>query len=267
MFLDRHQMPGVTPEELAAAHQLDLEIQEKYGVRYHTYWFDPANGSVFCLAEGPNRDAVQTVHRQAHGQLADNLIELDNMTPLNAFLGAAPTYPPGTAYVAPAIRTIVFTDVCGSVEQTQALGDDGHLELLRAHNTIVREELARHDGREIKHTGDGIMASFSSVTSAVGSCIAMQRRFHERNEDSEAPLHVSIGINAGEPVTDDNDDLFGAAVQVAARLCAAASAGDIFASVAVRELCLGKPFRFDEHGRVTLKGLPEPTPVFRVVWD
>jgi adenylate cyclase len=77
---------------------------------------------------------------------------------------------------------------------------------------------------------------------------------------------VSIGISAGEPVTDDHDDLFGAAVQLAARLCAAASSGDIAVSVAVRELCIGKPFRFDDHGRLKLKGMREPTQTYAVSW-
>ena len=65
MYMDRHDLPGVTPEELADAHMRDVEVQERHGVRYHTYWFDPSNGSVFCLAEGPSKQAVETVHKQA----------------------------------------------------------------------------------------------------------------------------------------------------------------------------------------------------------
>jgi class 3 adenylate cyclase len=79
-------------------------------------------------------------------------------------------------------------------------------------------------------------------------------------------FHVSIGISAGEPVTDDHDDLFGAAVQLAARLCAAAEPGDITVSVGVRELCIGKSFRFDDRGHLNLKGLPEPTQAYGVCW-
>jgi class 3 adenylate cyclase len=266
MFLDRHDVPGATPEALADAHKLDVAIQDKHGVRYHTYWFEPANGSVFCLAEGPNKEAIETVHRESHGLLASTILELEEFAPLNGFFGSMPSHPVGTAYAEPAFRAIVFTDVCGSVAQTQQLGDAGHMELLAEHNELVRRELVANDGREVKHTGDGIMASFTSVVSAVAFAVEVQRRLDERNQQAAIPLEVSIGISAGEPVTDDNDDLFGAAVQLAARLCGAASAGDIAVSVVVRELCMGKPFRFDDVGALVLKGLPEPTQTYKVTW-
>jgi class 3 adenylate cyclase len=266
LYMDRHDDLEITPEELAEAHRRDVEVQDRHDVRYHTYWFDPNNGSVFCLAEGPSKEAIEAVHDEAHGALAATVLELDPNVPLNALLGALPTFPPGTPYEAPAMRAILFTDLCGSVEQTSRLGDDGHLQLLRVHNAIVRRELETHGGREVKHTGDGIMAAFNSVASAVAFAIAVQQAFREHNQENAVPLEVKIGISAGEPVTDDNDDLFGAAVQLAARLCASASAGEITASLAVRELCVGKQFRFEGGGPVELKGLPEPTVVYRVSW-
>ena len=266
MYMDRHDLPGITPEELADAHMRDMEVQEQYGVRYHTYWFDPSNGSVFCLAEGPSKEAIETVHEEAHGQLASVILELDPTAPLNTMLGVLPMHPPGTAYEAPAMRAIVFTDLSGSVAQTSQLGDAGHLELLQVHNKIVRQALEAQGGREVKHTGDGIMAAFTSVAAAVGFAIAAQRAFREYNEDSAVPLEVKIGISAGEPVTDDNDDLFGASVQLAARLCDTARGGEIVVSLAVRELSAGKMFVFQDCGPVQLKGLPEPTAVYQVVW-
>ncbi len=266
LFMDRHEAVSVSPEEVAEAHVLDMETQDRYGVRYHTYWFDPDRQSVFCLAEGPSKDAVENVHRDSHGLTADAIVEVDPNVPLNALFGSLPAHPPGEAYTAPAMRAIVFTDVCGSVAQTHELGDAGHLALLGDHNEIVRTQLARHDGREVKHTGDGIMAAFTSVSASVSFAIGVQTALHERNEHEPTPLQVSIGISAGEPVTDDHDDLFGAAVQLAARLCGAAAAGDIAVSVAVRELCMGKQFRFEDRGTVALKGLPEPTQAYSVIW-
>jgi class 3 adenylate cyclase len=266
MFLDRHDAPGISAEELAAAHMQDVETQDRFGVKYHTYWFDPDAGTVFCLAEGPNKEAVDTVHREAHGALASIIVELDPTAPLNAMLGAMPTHPVGTAYVAPAMRAIVFTDMRGSVAQTHALGDDGHFKLLSCHNEIVRAELSARDGREVKHTGDGIMAAFSSVASAVAFSVAVQKQIATFNANAEIPLEISIGVSAGEPLTDDHDDLFGAAVQLAARLCAHCDAGDICVSLAVRELSIGKPFVFEDRGHVPLKGLPEPTRVYAVAW-
>ena len=266
MFIDRHDAPELTPEALAAAHELDLAAQGAHDVRYHTYWFDPNNGTVFCLAEGPNREAIAAVHEQAHGAMANAIIEIDPNAPLNAFFGALPSELPGTAYTAPAMRAIVFTDLSGSVAQTYELGDEGHMELLREHDQIVRASLAAHGGREVKHTGDGIMAAFTSVSSAVAFAVEVQRTVAVRNEIAASPLEVKIGISAGEPVTNANDDLFGAAVQLAARLCDTACAGEIIVSVAVKELSMGKRFRFEGRGPVALKGLPEPAEIYCVAW-
>ena len=266
MYIDRHDAPGASAEQLADAHVLDVAVQDKHGVRYHTYWGDSENGAIFCLAEGPSKQAVEAVHQESHGLMANLILELDPTAPLNAFFGSLPRHPVGTAYTAPAMRAIAFTDMCGSVAQTHQLGDDGHMVLLGEHDQIVRSELAVHDGREVKHTGDGIMAAFTSVVSAIAFAKAVQRRLHARNETAAVPFYVSIGISAGEPVTSDHQDLFGAAVQIAARLCAAASPGDIAVSVAVHELCIGKPIRFDDRGVLSLKGLPEPIQTYAISW-
>jgi len=262
LFLDRHKTPGAKAADIAAAHELDLAVQDKYQVRYVTYWFDEDEGSVFCLAEGPDRQSLEAVHREAHGLVADNIIEVGN-GPINAFLGDIPRHAPGSAYVDSAVRVILFTDLCDSTRQTQELGDDGFMCLLREHDEIVRAALHKRAGREVKHTGDGIMASFCSVSAAVESAIDMQCALRRRNEEAELPIHLRVGISVGEPVT-ERGDLFGAAVQLSARLCGAASPGGIAVSTAFRELCVGKQFVFDSKGALDLKGFAEPVPVFEV---
>jgi class 3 adenylate cyclase len=262
LFLDRHKAPGATAADIAAAHELDLAVQDKYQVRYVTYWFDDSEGSVFCLAEGPDRESLETVHREAHGLVADNIIEVGD-GPINAFLGDFPRHPAGEAYVDSAVRVILFTDLCDSTQQTQELGDDGYMLLLREHDEIVRGALRKQGGREVKHTGDGIMASFTSVSAAVESGIEIQGALHHRNAGAERPIHLRVGISVGEPVT-ERGDLFGAAVQLSARLCGAAAPGAIAVSSAVRDLCVGKRFSFDAKGALDLKGFAEPVPVFEV---
>ena len=262
LFLDRHNAPGATATEIAAAHELDLAVQEKYGVRYVTYWFDDSDSTVFCLAEGPNRESLEAVHREAHGLVADNIIEVGD-GPINAFLGVPPRHPPGDAYVDSAVRAIVFTDFCGSTQQTQELGDDGFMTLIREHDKIVRAALQTRGGREVKHTGDGIMASFTSAVAAVEAGIDIQGSLYHRNEEAERPIHIRVGISVGEPITEQGD-LFGAAVQLSARLCEVASPDGIAVSSAVRDLCIGKRLAFDSRGALPLKGFAEPMPVFEV---
>lgn len=266
LYIDRHDNFDASAEDIAAAHERDVAAQARYGVSYLTYWYDPDAGTVFCLADGPNREAVENVHRDAHGETACAIVEIPTGMPLDTIFGGLPDQSGERALVTPAVRAILFTDLRDSVAQTQALGDDAHVELLREHDEIVRSQLAAHTGREVKHTGDGIMASFTSVASAVACAIGVQQKVSVRNQDATTPLDVSIGISAGEPVTDDNDDLFGAAVQLAARLSSVALAGDIITSVAVRELCIGKRFSFAAYGPLELKGMLEPVHAYAVTW-
>ena len=177
------------------------------------------------------------------------------------FLGQV--YPRSASKRQAGLVTILFTDMEGSTSLTQRLGDAGAQELLRSHNAIVREALKAQDGAEIKHTGDGIMASFPSASKALACATAIQTAFAERNETAEEPIKVRIGLNAGEPVAED-EDLFGTAVQLAARVCAHADPGTILASNVVRELSAGKGFLFSDQGDVVLRGFEDPVRLYEV---
>jgi class 3 adenylate cyclase len=114
--------------------------------------------------------------------------------------------------------------------------------------------------------GDGFMASFSSATRALESAIAMQRAFAAHNESAEEPILVRVGLNAGEPIAED-EDLFGTAVIEAARIAAAAKGGEILVSNVVRELAKGKEFLFADRGEVALRGFDEPVRLYEVRWQ
>ncbi|HSR70823.1 MAG TPA: adenylate/guanylate cyclase domain-containing protein, partial [Kiloniellales bacterium] len=121
--------------------------------------------------------------------------------------------------------------------------------------------LKHHGGSEVKHLGDGIMASFADVPASVASAISIQRELSSYNEASEIPIRVRIGIHAGEPV-EESDDLFGSAVQLAARICGIAQADAILVSRAVTEACAGADLGFELLGSETLKGFSEPVELF-----
>ena len=175
---------------------------------------------------------------------------------------AAAAEPPAEAG---AFRTVLFTDVEGSTALTQRLGDAKARDLLREHERMVREALKAHGGSEVKTMGDGFMASFSSATKALECAIAMQRAFAEHNESAEEPIMVRVGLNAGEPIAED-DDLFGTAVNLAARICAHAEAGQILAPVVVRELAVGKQFLLADLGETELRGFEDPVRLYEVSW-
>lgn len=247
------------------AHIQDLKVQDKYHVRYLTYWFDPAAGVGFCLAQGPSKEDVESVPRESHGLVAHQIIEVDGRA-IHEFLGKVEEPEPGEPWVRTAFRTILFTDMESSTALTQRLGDARALRVMQAHDEIVRRALDAEGGREVDHAGDGIMASFTSVVRAVDCAIAIQRRVAQHNATAEDPFRVRIGLSAGEPVTED-DRLFGATVQLAARTCARADGGQIFVSNVVRELCLGKGFLFESRGAVPLKGFDEPVALYDLAWE
>ena len=150
---------------------------------------------------------------------------------------------------------------------TQALGDAGAQKVVRAHNRVVREALSAFAGREVKHTGDGIMASFAKTSDSVDAAIQMQRETMKHNlAEPDLPMHLKIGMNAGEPIAEDND-LFGTVVQLSARIVDKASADQIFVSEIVRGICAGKSFNFKNLGGFPMKGFGDDITLFEVIWD
>jgi class 3 adenylate cyclase len=261
--MDRHDFAGLTAVDAAKMHLRDLELQGQFGVQFLTYWFDHDRQTAFCVAKAPSGEAVEAVHRESHGSVPGHVIEVDQGA-VERFMGGIVDHPPGEPYVDTAFRTVLFTDMEGSTRLTQRLGDARAMAVLRTHDQIVGDALGRYSGSEVKHTGDGLMAAFPSVVGAIASAIQIQRRVAEADDNSG--LRVRIGMSAGEPVTERND-LFGAVVQLAARLCSRAEPGSVLVSSAVRDLALGKGFVFKKRGRVRLKGFDEPVHSFEVMWQ
>jgi class 3 adenylate cyclase len=188
------------------------------------------------------------------------------METMTQFLDEGRTAEPAAAALATGdVHTILITDMEGSTSLTQRLGDAKAQEVLRTHNSIVRDALKAHSGSETKHTGDGIMASFASATRALECAIDIQRALASHNESAEEPIRVRISVNAGEPVAEEKD-LFGTAVQLAARICAHAEPGQILVPIVVRELAAGKKFLFADLGEAVLRGFEDPVRLFEVRW-
>ncbi len=185
---------------------------------------------------------------------------------IDEFLGEGEEAAVGTEPALGGMVTILFTDMEGSTSLTQRLGDAKAQEVLRTHNGIVREALKGHGGSEIKHTGDGIMASFASASGGLDCAVQIQRALAQRNDERPgATIHVRIGLNVGEPVR-ERGDLFGTAVQLARRICDQAEAGQILVSNVVRELVAGKGFLFADQGETALRGFEDPVRLFEVRW-
>ncbi|MCI0818127.1 MAG: hypothetical protein J4O14_07645 [Chloroflexi bacterium] len=187
------------------------------------------------------------------------------LKPIDEFLGTGAEPTGETAERDGAVATVLFTDLVAHTEMMSRLGDERGRDVLREHERITRDLLAANGGKEVKTMGDGFMASFTSVTKAVACAVALQKAFAERNESADEPLHVRVGLNAGEPIEEDGD-LFGATVILASRLAAKADGGEILVSDVVRGLCSGKGFLFADRGEFVAKGFEEPVRIYEVSW-
>ena len=166
------------------------------------------------------------------------------------------------------LRTVLFTDLVGHTEMMQRLGDAKGRDVLREHERITRETLKAHGGAEVKTMGDGFMASFGSVTSAMECAIALQRAFAAWNDGDGAKasfLYVRVGLNVGEPIEEDGD-LFGSTVILASRIAAKAGAGEILVPDTVRGLLSGKNFLFSDRGEFVPKGFDDAVRLYEVRW-
>lgn len=271
MFMDIHEVRGATAEDVAKAHDADVRTQAKYGVEYHKYWFNESSGKIFCLFSAPTPEAAEAVHREAHGLVAAKIIEVAPEI-AEGFLGGYEVNPEGAALIPggtaqerdPGIRTVMFTDIVDSTSITQYLGDEAAMNFLQVHDTIVRDALSAAGGREVKHTGDGIMACFFSAVAAARCAARIQRAVAERaRESKDVPLRVRIGAAAGEPV-ENHLDLFGSTVHLAARLCEHARPEQSLVSNVIAELCIGKGLTFQDLGEVSLRGFDRPIRVHAV---
>ncbi|MGE5854426.1 MAG: nickel-binding protein [Deltaproteobacteria bacterium] len=271
VYMDRHYVEGATRHAVADAHQKDLALQEKYDVKFLTYWFDETRCTAFCLIEAPNRETIERAHNEAHGLIPNEVLEVDPAV-VEAFLGRIKDPPSAAAEktdgvaVDAGFRAIMFTDLKDSTRMTMLYGDAKALHLVHVHNALIRNCLNTCRGREIKHTGDGLMASFSSVPDAVECAVAVQKAFAAYNQKhSDAPLYVRVGVSAGEPI-EEHGDLFGKSVQLAARLCTRAEPGRILIDQVVLDQSSDKNLPISDLGEVTLKGFDHAVRVYEIEW-
>ena len=182
------------------------------------------------------------------GPVADQGIAL-----VEEFLtGASPLEPDNRT-----LATVVFTDIVGSTQRAAEVGDSAWRSLLEEHRWLVRNEVQRHRGREVKTTGDGFLLLFDGPGRAARCACAISRQAHGSG------LDVRTGLHTGEcKITDDDVD--GIAVHVAARVMERAHPTEVLATGTVRDLVVGSSLQFQSRGRHSLKGVPGQWPLYAV---
>lgn len=268
LFMDIHKLTAdVTPVMVERAHEADVKVQDEYGVRYRGYWYNADAHTVVCLAEGPNAEACHMVHKLAHGLVADSIIEVPPDA-LEAFLGGAKIAASGEVLRPDGardtgLRVLLVTEIDNLADVGSRHGDSGAVDVLDCHDRVVRAAAETHDGREVQHTGDGIMLSFASASTAVRCALEILRECEAHGRDDRDAPSLRMGIAAGEPVA-RGAGLFGVVVDQARAVCRAARRHEILVTAAVRDLCAGKGLAFAAANMVRLSGVNQPLEVAAV---
>jgi class 3 adenylate cyclase len=257
----RFERLGASPSAVIALTLMNSEIDVRHvlpAIRVPTLVLHRAGDT--RVKVGAGRDIAKHIPNAKYVELPgiDHAIWLGEMDSVidevEGFLtGTRPTHEADRV-----LATIMLTDIVDSTKRAAELGDQRWRELLDQHNAVIRREIARFRGREIKTLGDGFLATFDGPARAVRCAHAIA--------DGMQPLGLAIraGVHTGE-VEFTGDDVGGIAVHIAARVAAAAGAGEILVSSTVRDLVAGSGLSFNERGLHTLKGVPGQVRLFAVL--
>ena len=225
IFMDRHDLPeSVTAEEVARLHQEDLKIEHKYGCKGMTYWFDEVRNTAFCLIQAPNKKALQDMHNEAHGAVANRIIEVEPSI-VESFLGRIED--PVKAKNAdlniindPAFRILMVIRLNQCISETpkkstslngqnlnavrekgekSGISERASMDELKACNEALQKIVENFGGTEVQSTRSKHLISFFSVTDAL-KCAAELNDFFEKTEAGFSPnLKLKIGLSSGLP--------------------------------------------------------------------
>lgn len=236
IFMDRHDISGhVTAETVAQMHQADLKIQDKFGCKGLTYWFDENRKIAFCLIDAPNSAAIRRMHQHAHGKVPNKIIEVDAGL-VEAFLGRIqePEKTPEEPFRVirdSAFRVIMVICIKGifpSPEEKEKWPD-----LFKKFEAKIKSSLHCHSGNMVKRSEGYYLISFTEASEALHAAMEIQSRSEQLKKDFQH-IRIKIGLSAGNPVT-DNPTVFEEAIKLAEWMCTMARE-KIAVSPQVREL-------------------------------
>jgi AraC-like DNA-binding protein len=202
IYMDFHELPdGVTAAHVAEMHQADLKIEHKYNCRGLTYWCDERRQTAFCLIEAPNEQAIIDLHKKAHGDVPQRIIEV-NDTIVESFLGRIedPEKSQNTKLNIindPAFRTLMMVTI--KYNTLRKIGLETLEAAIRGYNKSITNIISKYKGRIVKEKSNTYLMSFDSVTNAINSAIEIEEIY---NCVITPDLQFKIGICAGVPVTD-----------------------------------------------------------------
>lgn len=219
--MDLHIGQNLTSEDVAKAHQMDLEIQDEFNCNCLTYWFDKTRSNVYCLIEAPNKEAVVKLHNKAHKQLPDEIIEVDKRV-VKAILGRIMD-PTIVDYMIdkkikvfndPAFRVILNVSTIPKKLLVHKLGPNRSSELLKQGKALILNIIDHHNGVASDPVSNKFIATFEAASQAYLCALEIINNLSQKYND----LNVSLAIHAGNPVEGD-PEIFGSALKLSNFMC------------------------------------------------
>jgi len=238
IYMDLHNVPGITAKAVAEAHVHDLELQDKHACNCMTYWVDESKDSAFCLIEAPSPESVRDLHNEAHGLLPHQIIEV-NKTIVEAFLGR--TYDPVpiegidnqlNIFDDSAFRILVLLQIENHILLKHRLGTKKSKRLIKAYQKCVEKICRENKGAIAEQVGTKTIISFSSSTKAIICATDILEYLSKKEFES---LGINISVNAGVPVTASNT-IFGETIEFAKRLLYVKNTNQIVVAPIIKEI-------------------------------
>ncbi|MBS2211753.1 DUF4242 domain-containing protein [Carboxylicivirga mesophila] len=233
--MDRHDLPGVTAQDVAEAHQQDLKIQHLYNCRALTYWFDEERQTAFCLIEAPTKESVKELHKNAHGLVPHQIVEVDNQV-VESFLGRIKDpddirHDSSLYLKESALRFLLafrYFFIGQSSNQTQ--------DNILAEIQVV---LKKHNGRLADRIGNTELCSFTAAEDAIKCANEVRHLVLATNNSGISRNKIKLGLYAGTPI-DNDTNFFGHSINMSKYLCFVSNNNGIMVSHTVKDYCQHK---------------------------
>ncbi len=251
LYMDFHLFTDeINIEGVKEAHIADQSVQDKYGVKYHQFWVNEKAKTVFCLMEGPDKETCEKVHREAHGNVACEIVEVEGGF-YDAFLGKSRmadghlmVHENGA--VDDANRYILVVDIIGNSTDVEGPLDISRIKLPNAARKLAIDSIESFEGNEVRQIQDSIIGIFINADHALRCAVNLKKSLDSKKSkglNSEWDIRYRIGLSSGQPVN-ENKGLLEEAITTAQRLCLIADYGEIVLSRAFEKLS-----RFHQNAR------------------
>lgn len=235
IYMDIHDTTEATVEDVAADHQRDFALQDKFNCKFIYFWHDIPNNTGFCVFEAPDKESVFNLHNASHGHTPNQIIEIE-LSEVEFFLGKvadiawSKNNSPFDGYINDKVhRTIMYLEIMNPLSLKLQINNNKLVDLLNRQNKLIKESFLKFESNVISWENDSILTSFLSEENAINCATEIQNKISIYSKEENIKSSVSIGLSFGAPVT-QSDELFGDVINLAKKLGYAAGENRILIS-------------------------------------